>query len=271
MKHFTNITLGSDPEVFVFDTIRNQIISSIGLVGHGKYNPKDLSIPGYKVQEDNVLLEFNTPPVSSKQAFIDSIATGLNLIEEEAIGLNRAIRIQASAFLPETELQHPSANIFGCDPDFDAWKEKVNSPPAPPENGLRTAGGHVHVGWKEANPLKEGMREEINKHIVRWMDLLLGVPSILMDMDKDRRKLYGKAGAYRDKPYGVEYRTLSSFWIDNPKKVGWVWDQTMRAIEEVDNENLLEEQQGVQILKAINTQDFKTVKELVNRYNLQVA
>jgi len=58
------------------------------------------------------------------------------------------------------------------------------------------------------------------------MDLYLGVPSVLMDKGELRKQLYGKAGAYRMKPYGVEYRTLSNFWIFSDTTIGWVWDNT---------------------------------------------
>jgi hypothetical protein len=268
MKHFKEISLGTDPEVFVFDTKKNHIISAIGLIGHGKHNPKPLSDPKFTVQEDNVLLEFNTPPVSSRGDFLEAIAKGIQLLQNEALQAGQIIKIQSSAFLPNDQLTHPSANIFGCDPDFNAWTGVINGPPAMPENGLRTAGGHVHVGYTLN---EEYDREPINTQIVRWMDLYLGVPSILMDTDKDRRRLYGKAGAHRPKPYGVEYRTLSSFWLGSAARVGWVYDQTMRAISMVDGENLLTEKDGARICKAINEQDYKTIRELEKDFNLQVA
>jgi hypothetical protein len=37
------------------------------------------------------------------------------------------------------------------------------------------------------------------------------------DKDKERRKLYGKPGAFRPKPYGCEYRVLSNAWVDKPE------------------------------------------------------
>ena len=39
------------------------------------------------------------------------------------------------------------------------------------------------------------------------MDLFLGVPSILIDPDTERRKMYGKAGDYRLKEYGRRNKT----------------------------------------------------------------
>ena len=62
------------------------------------------------------------------------------------------------------------------------------------------------------------------------MDLFLGCPSIILDKDNKRRELYGKAGAYRNKPYGVEYRTLSNFWLTSSKLMQWVYKRTAFAL-----------------------------------------
>ncbi len=32
------------------------------------------------------------------------------------------------------------------------------------------------------------------------------------------------AGRYRKPSYGVEYRTLSNFWLNSPELVGWIYD-----------------------------------------------
>jgi hypothetical protein len=52
--------------------------------------------------------------------------------------------------------------------------------------------------------------------LVKIMDIVAGNTFVLIDRDKDnavRRKKYGRAGEYRVKPYGLEYRVLSNFWL----------------------------------------------------------
>ncbi len=41
----------------------------------------------------------------------------------------------------------------------------------------------------------------------------------MYDKDTERRGMYGKAGAFRPKPYGVEYRTLSNAWLSNDERI----------------------------------------------------
>ena len=107
------------------------------------------------------------------------------------------------------------------------------------------------------------MREK--RSIIQRCDLFLGVPSVLMDEGELRKQLYGKAGAFRPKPYGVEYRTLSNFWVFDPKLVGWVHDQVGRALTEAP------EIDGEAIQACINNNDKQLAKSLISTYNLEVV
>lgn len=67
--------------------------------------------------------------------------------------------------------------------------------------------------------------------IVKQLDYYLGVPSLLWDNDPRRRLLYGKAGAFRPKPYGLEYRTLSNRWLTNVPLQQWVYSSALTALQ----------------------------------------
>ena len=61
------------------------------------------------------------------------------------------------------------------------------------------------------------------------MDLFLGVPSLWLDKDPTsgiRREMYGAAGRYRVKNYGMEYRSLSNFWLQSPRFVEFIYDMS---------------------------------------------
>lgn len=271
MKNITNVMLGSDPEAFVFNDNTQKFVSAIGLVGAGKWNPKKLSQDGYMVLEDNVLIEFNIPPASTKEQFITNLITGVDLIQKEVLNgkPHLSLRMQGSAFMPASELEDPKAHVFGCEPDQDAWNDgKDNHPPDSPSDGLRSAGLHIHVGY---DPIKAYRRGVLNKQLARWMDLYLAIPSMISDPDPHRRKLYGKAGSYRDKEYGMEYRVLSGKFLANPIYMGWMWDQTMRAVDKVDEGQSLGDPTGERIKKAVNTCDMKEVEALIREYDLVVA
>lgn len=247
--------LGSDPEVFLQDNAGNPV-SAIGYINADKWNPMQIpDMPaGYTLQEDNVSLEYGIPPAASADEFVNHIQAVMNKSLEYVQGLSFS-KLSCIVF-PEEQMQHPLAHIFGCEPDFDAWTRDVNKKPEPPHPLMRSAGGHVHVETKRS-PLE----------VVRNMDLFLGVPSVLMDNGEMRKKLYGKAGAFRAKSYGVEYRTLSNFWIFDEKLIRWVWRNSERAVSsQVD---VLAEQE--RILDAINNNNKQVAQQLVDQYQLEVV
>lgn len=89
-------------------------------------------------------------------------------------------------------------------------------------------------------------------------------------MNWARRELYGKAGAFRPTSYGVEYRTLSNFWLRRKEYMQWVYAQTHRAFEFASDMAKWAELDSLEgsVAMAINKGDFKQLEELSHKYNL---
>jgi len=214
------VSLGADPELFLRDVATGEFVPATGLLGGSKDSPRPVNKGA--VQEDNVLAEFNIVPATDARAFVDNIMT----VREE---LNNMVRpydlttfVTSSHIFTHDALKEagPMAFEFGCDPDFNAWLGGEVNPKPASTTDLRTAGGHVHFGL-------EGADLDINRFI-RVCDATLGVVDVLTDPEgAARRALYGCAGAYRPKPYGVEYRTLSNAWLSDSDAI----DRTYRLSE----------------------------------------
>ena len=217
------ITVGSDPELFVLKN--NKIVSAIGMVGGTKTAPRCLG-DGFYIQEDNVAVEFNIPPANTRDEFISNILYGIQLCNNELP--NGAITVPLTSHqFKMSQLKNPKANEFGCSSDRNAWEGGVHNPkPGIPTDGLRCTGGHVAIGFPFDNCDE---RDVLANVIVQWMDILAAVPSVELDPDRRRRELYGQAGSYRLPVFGVEYRTLSSFWLKSPELIGWVYDCAIKA------------------------------------------
>lgn len=255
--------LGCDPEIFLQDAA-GAYVSSIGMIGGSKDHPRPLPLgKGYAVQEDNVAIEFNIPPAGSMEEFKDSINKVKAFLTEQIGEMGLKFSAASATLFPEAQLMDPAALVFGCDPDFDAWKDGAQNPkPKADDWTLRSCGGHVHVGHK-FNTKKELIE------FIKWMDLYLAVPSVHLDNGELRKQLYGKAGAFRYKPYGGEYRTLSNFWIFDDKLIDWVWkatDAAMGAWLHADATAL--EEDGQHIQDAINKNDKVLADMLIDKYNL---
>jgi hypothetical protein len=256
MKTSNKFSIGADPELFFKN--QQQLISVVGKLGGSKTNPMPIG-NGCAIQEDNVAAEFCIPPANSAQEFVSSINFALSDIETRASALGLTLAsLVASGEFSKDQLNNRQARTFGCDPDYNAYTGEPNPRPRAANKLLRSAGGHVHVGTTE---------DIID--VVQTLDLVLGVPSVLIDKDEERRKLYGKAGCYRPKPYGVEYRTLSNFWIWDNKTIEWVYHRVEEAIS-FCSEFMKEktEEDTDLIVHSINNNDKDSAAYLVDKWSL---
>lgn len=255
-----NLTIGCDPEIFLRNPITGEFISSVHKIGGSKDYPMPIDEQGNAVQEDNVTVEFNTPPCQSAADFIKHININKDWIKQRASELGLEMSIKASAVFSDEELDSYEAQTFGCEPDFNAWREgKVNPRPKADNPNLRSCGGHIHIALeKEDDPLE----------VIKAMDLYVGCMMLEFDIDSDRRKLYGKAGAFRPKPYGVEYRTASNAWIETDERIQWAWDQTEKALAYARSGKGFTEDQGLKIRQCINTSDLTLLEELKLEFDL---
>jgi len=251
--------LGSDPECLL-QTKTGNLIAVCGLLnGHDKWNPLQVDdMPqGFTFQEDNVCIEFGVPPAASASEFVKNIKQ----VQQKFLEKYSHLKFSnlSCAVMPDDAMKHPGAHIWGCEPDFNAWNGHMNKKPNPPVPNMRSAGGHVHI------------ETTLNKrHVIQACDLFLGVPSVLMDEGEMRKQLYGKAGCFRPKPYGVEYRTLSNFWIFKKKHIEWVWRNTARALKAVETMDPKEMMfLGNDIRRAINKNDKMVAQDLIDEFQLE--
>ena len=224
-RQLTFATIGCDPELFFVDKNSKEVVSAEGIIPGTKESPYFITDSGHMLQLDNVLVEFGIPPSETKDEFYNNIKFLMSYIKE-TYGDKYEIGKMASAELHDRFLQSEQALLFGCEPDWNVWTMETNPSPCALSKNLRSAGGHVHVGVKEDEP---EMDETIN--MVKFLDLTLGVPSVLIDPDERRKELYGKAGAFRFKPYLAEYRTLSNFWIHDRNLIEFVYKNTLKAFD----------------------------------------
>lgn len=257
-----SILVGSDPEVFVRD--HGKIVSAIGRVPGSKDRPHQTR-NGF-VQPDNVLAEFNINPAGTKQGFVKN----LNAVLADLREFVPEISIQASHVYSLDELKAfgEAAFVFGCDPDFDAYNGgNANAKPEAVNLGLRTAGGHIHLGYLDA-----GQDEDMNWKCRRTIccDVVLGLPSVILDKDTVRKELYGKAGAFRPKVYGLEYRTLSNFWLQSEELMQWAFDGAQESVARFMELAPLLDDQALQHLvrDAINNSDKKLARSLCRDFKV---
>jgi hypothetical protein len=96
-------------------------------------------------------------------------------------------------------------------------------------------------------------------------EFLLGIPSVLLDDDTRRRSMYGAAGAIRIKAYGVEYRVLSNFWVENASLQRWVFENASLCVDmESHLEAYLDQFSEDVVQECINNSDVELAKHIVD-------
>lgn len=248
------ITVGADPEMFIIDKKhKDKVISSIPIIpGKKNHAWRDASWPeGFGVEIDNILVEYNIPPVTNSVDFINAVNFMKGKIREivKKVNKNYDIECVASRDVDDDQLQDEEAKLFGCDPDFNAYTESQNEKPDGERGSLRSAGAHIHIGYNHYNT-------RTSLILVKNLDYLLGVASVLIDPDKKRRTLYGKAGAFRLQNWGVEYRTLSSYMFSSDVLLNIVWQGVMLAIT-MYNASVRPVVSEEDIITTINNSDYE--------------
>jgi hypothetical protein len=264
-KRITNPTIGADIEVFLQNINSGEIISAEGIIKGTKEEPFhfDEFENHFATSLDNVMAEFNIPPAKDAQRFANNILYAMGWING-FIPENVKTLVQPAAHVNYSYLQTDNAKVFGCEPDYNAWlMGEENGKPCVTGN-LRSCGGHIHIGYD--NPDISTSME-----LIRAMDIFIGLPSVLQEPDNERKLLYGKAGAFRSKSYGAEYRTVSNYYVDKKELMEWVFNNTMQAIEFVNNRNILTREQGEGIIHAINTADKTLAKDICEYFGVKLA
>ena len=277
-------TFGSDPEFFL--NKNGQLKSAIGIVPDKEHRK---ITNGYSCYYDNVLVELQIKPSSSKyetiENFRDAFINAAHDLDEFEL------KVESANWFPNKELNHRDARIVGCNPEYCAYTLQQVMPQNEviETTGFRTAGGHIHLG---NHPVFDDSLLTLSA--VRMLDLFLAVPSILLDHDINqvyRRKLYGHAGSHRLPEHGLEYRCLGNFWLKSPRLVELVYDIcnfTLKFVHDRNHEkfwtiheDLLDEEDvnlahvchgyDARLLqKCINSCDKKEAENFMNIVNCQM-
>lgn len=212
------LTFGADFEGWVM--WRGKPVPVCGRLGGTKHEPVPFpEFPQFMYQEDGASAEFNVPVCTSPSQLAHAVRFAGSLGGKrvrEAFGDEYSLLFSGDAEFNMGELfQHPQAMTVGCDPDFtfDTGAPRTVDTSFI-ESPYRFAGGHIHVGYTEHELMSPA---EMAGCIFSY----LRNAGVDFEMGGLRRQFY-PITAFRPKPYGVEYRGLSSRWCGDPAQMDLV-------------------------------------------------
>jgi len=261
------ITIGTDMEVFVANS-DNHIVSARSHVLGTKFKPHKVNFGA--IQEDGVTAEFHIDPAYSLDEFVHNIKIVYATITDVLLQHNLHPVIKASHVYSEDdttdwqETEHRFVGIPEWGGQWNTWTKEKKAPPDGTSTLLRTCGGHIHIGYSDND-------FETNYKIGKLMDIKIGIVSVLIDRDNERRELYGHAGTIRHKPYGVEYRTLSNFWLETDELMTWIYNTTFDVVSNTDYyDQLYSAIDGENIQQIINECLFDDALKMCEKLSLEI-
>ncbi len=251
-----NVKIGADPELFIWDNKENRYVCAFNIIPGSKNNPH--VVDKGAVQPDGFAAEFNIDAAENADDFVNNIEAVKKQLSGYLGDGQKLVATPTAVFgFDYIAAQDPKARELGCDPDYNAYTGTTNPRPNGDVVDFRTGAGHIHIGWTDGvDPLSPDHFLDCCT-IVRELDARLGIMSLLWDSDRKRRTLYGRAGCFRPKSYGVEYRTMSNKWVDDPMLQRFIFDVAQRTVQDcVMGVNLLScggSYMGLDIAHIINT------------------
>ena len=253
-----NLTIGADPEIFIRDAVSKRPACPHGMIPGTKAEP--YPVKDGAIQIDGMALEFNIDPCQTEDEFLFKIQSVMGQLRSR-IDSKYEFKISPSqSFTSIWDSVPEESKELGCDPDYNAYTGEINYiDPSTSISAIRGAGGHVHVGWRTDNidPMDPVHFEEC-RIVAKELDIWLGLPSLHLEPQvqaKERRRQgVGLAGAFRPKPYGLEYRTLSNFWLKNPKYIRAVYRGVHSALSTVSDPS-----------KSLMNRHYVCVDSIINR------
>ena len=261
------VIFGCDPEFFIAKD--NEII------GSEKVLPKDGLVanslggnPENKIIIDGVQAELNPSPRACRELLAQEIARCFSALDtqlQKDPTLSASFKQTIEVSKEEFDTLSDDSKKFGCAPSKNLYHKKASIKADPSKYMTRSAGGHIHLGANDSTAILKILRN--TKRTIPMLDILVGNTCVLIDRDEgniERRKNYGRAGEHRLPKHGLEYRTLSNFWLRDYRLMSFVMGLSRMAVAIV-NEGLDEEFRSrvnmKKIEKAINTNNFTLAYE----------
>ena len=231
------IKIGCDPENFL--SIGGKAISAAGLFPGTKKEP--FKVEKGAIQVDGVALEFNIDPAETPEEYDRNIDIVLGQMKEMAKLVDKDIVFNFQPYMEFdqdywTNQVDDLAKVLGCDGDYSATSLQNSLNPNPMEvlqdQPIRTAAGHVHIGWTHSRDTSDLAHFNDCKFVANGFHKR-HVFSPRTEEEHLRLKYYGAHGAFRPKPYGVELRSPSNLWVKHPETRRQMFVQTVSTFKEL--------------------------------------
>ncbi len=195
-----NYMIGCDPEFFALDSNGN-VIPAV------EFLTQPILTESGVIVADGIAMEFNPVPGNTPAQLANNITVLKSIIIDR---LSSEYDSPSLCFAPSIPIPlevieragraDTTALEFGCSPDLNVYGDKPSYRGDASKIPWRFAGGHIHI-------------DEEDNDCIKCLDMIVGLvinEASEQEPERLRREYYGKAGVYRKKFYGLEWRVPSS-------------------------------------------------------------
>lgn len=256
LRKVEGVWYGTDPEGFFVQNGR--------VIGSERVLPKE----GLgRIVRDGIQFELNpkaSPSIRGlgnnvRDAFRD-LHDHLGRYPDVGISYEGVVEVERA----ELDSLSEDSRILGCMPSRNAYGDKPITVD-PLVYRKRSAGGHNHYGLIGTSIFLDEEVDE-RQRLVPLLDIFVGNTCVMLDRDPnaaERRENYGRAGEFRLPDHGLEYRTLSNFWIRNYALMSLVFglgDIAISTLVAGIDEKLRDSVDLLNFIEAIDTNNFELAR-----------
>lgn len=230
-----NVKIGCDPEGFL--KAGNDFVSAFGIIPGTKHKP--FKVNKGAVQVDGVAVEFNIDPAETQDEFNNNISVVVSQIDEMIKKIDKSLTVEwtpvAKFRMDIWQKVDENSKVLGCDPDYNvSGMVNVNPSDALANAPIRTAAGHIHIGFTEVDdPMEAG-------HFSDCVYIAQGFHTGQLDTyipktqeDFERLKYYGHSGSFRPKKYGIELRSPSNWYVNSEEGRRQIYSETRKKFQQL--------------------------------------
>lgn len=199
-----DVTFGTDLEFFVISNETGKIVPASKVIPGTKGRPHQLEHG--VCHPDGLSVEVACPPSDTPEGMFENIDKVIQEVKEKFLDpANVSISDSVKARLEDVDGATASDLDYGCGTEYNAYSGSRGAPSAGAPH--RFSGFHIHLGFTEHDPSLPQVHKDM-ECLVKTIDSIFRSKGVYPN--EHRTSQYGGFGAYRPKPYGVEYRALGA-------------------------------------------------------------
>lgn len=226
-------TLGCDPEFFF--TNKGKILEASSVLPKEGFKYETYTKSKFVI--DGVQAELNPNSNTCIANLANEIRRAFERLKLDVLDKQKVdLSFEGVIKFSEDDMLHlnEESKKFGCAPSKNLYTRRDSIITVNPATyQYRSAGGHIHIGSNYPTDELVIFLHAKPRLAVRLLDLVCGNTCVLVDRDPsqvERRKVYGRAGEYRLPKHGLEYRTLSNFWLHSYQMMSLAFGLARTAI-----------------------------------------